>query len=59
MLVEVTDVETGNFRPSIIATGTVIPSQDITLSPRMSGQVIERSSNFTQLCGGRRNTAAN
>lgn len=47
MLVEVTDVETGNFRPSIIATGTVIPSQDITLSPRVSGQVIERSSNFT------------
>ena len=47
MLVEVTEVETGSFSPAIVATGTVIPSQDITLSPRVSGQVIERSSNFT------------
>lgn len=47
MLVEVTRPETGNFRPSITAMGTVVPSQDITLSPRVSGQVIERSPNFT------------
>lgn len=47
MLVEVTGVEQGNFRPSVVAMGNVIPSQDITLSPRVSGQVVERSANFT------------
>lgn len=46
MLVEVTKVEQGNFSPSITATGRVIPEQEITLSPRISGEVIKVSENF-------------
>ncbi|MDZ7690354.1 MAG: hypothetical protein U5K69_04265 [Balneolaceae bacterium] len=47
MLVDVTDVERGNYTPTIRAMGTVIPSQDITLSPRVTGEIIELSPNFT------------
>ena len=47
MLVQVVTAEQGAFTPSISATGTVIPSQEIMISPRISGQVIERSPNFT------------
>jgi RND family efflux transporter MFP subunit len=47
MLVEVDTVKRGNFRPTIITTGTVMPSKDIFLSPRVSGEVIAISSNFT------------
>lgn len=46
-LVDVVQVEKGTFTPTIRATGTVEPSQDITLSPRVEGEVIERSDNFT------------
>ena len=47
MLVDVVSVERGNYRPLIITTGSVIPSKDIILSPRVSGEVIAVSSNFT------------
>lgn len=47
MLVDVTSVQKGNFHPTITAMGTVVPSQDIILSPRVSGEIIERSENFT------------
>ncbi len=47
MLVEVTGVEQGNFRPSITATGRVIPEQEVVLSPRVSGEIIEIAGSFT------------
>lgn len=47
MLVDVTEVQRGSYHPTISAMGTVQPSQDITLSPRVSGQIIDRSPNFT------------
>lgn len=46
MLVEVVEAQRGNFQPVIIATGTVIPSQDIFLRPRVSGEIIRISSSF-------------
>ena len=47
MLVDVIEVERGNFQPTIQAMGTIVPSQDITLSPRVSGQIVERAEEFT------------
>lgn len=47
MLVEVTTVERDHFTPSIRAVGTVQPSQDIVLSPRVGGEIVEMSDNFT------------
>lgn len=47
MLVEVTKVQRGTFQPTIVATGTVQPSKDIMLSPRVSGEIINRSQGFT------------
>ncbi|MDR9414680.1 MAG: efflux RND transporter periplasmic adaptor subunit [Gracilimonas sp.] len=47
MLVQVIEAKEGAFKPTISATGTVIPSQEVMLSPRVSGQVINRSPNFT------------
>ena len=47
MLVDVVQVERDNFTPTISAMGTVVPSQDITLSPRVGGEIIEMSENFT------------
>jgi RND family efflux transporter MFP subunit len=46
MLVEVTGVEKGNFKPLIRTMGTVRPSQDIMLSPRVSGEITERDESF-------------
>jgi len=46
MLVDVTNVERGTYRPTITAMGTVRPARDIILSPRISGEIIERSDNF-------------
>jgi len=46
MLVEVEQVENGNFRPVLSAMGTVQASQDIMLSPRVEGQVVEISEDF-------------
>lgn len=47
MLVDVTKAQQGTFRPVIRAMGTVVPSQDVILSPRVSGEIIDRSQNFT------------
>ncbi len=47
MLVNVTEVRRDTYRPTINATGTVQAEQDIMLSPRVSGEVISRSENFT------------
>ena len=47
MLVEVSKVQSGTFTPTIVTMGTVIPSRDIILSPRVSGQIIEISKAFT------------
>lgn len=46
MLVESTPVEKGTFRPTITATGVVQPSNDISLSPRISGEVVRISPSF-------------
>lgn len=46
MLVEVTEVERGNFQPVIEATGTVQPVEDVLLSPLVSGQIIRRAPAF-------------
>ena len=47
MLVEVVEAKRDTFQPVIIATGTVEPARDIVLSPRVSGEIIERSEVFT------------
>ncbi|MFP4598903.1 MAG: efflux RND transporter periplasmic adaptor subunit [Persicimonas sp.] len=47
MLVEVVDVERGDWRPRIVATGTVEPSQDIVLRPQVGGRVTELAPAFT------------
>jgi RND family efflux transporter MFP subunit len=47
MLVDVITVERDTVRPTVEAMGTVEPSQDVTLSPRVSGRVVRRSDNFT------------
>lgn len=46
MLVEVTSAERGDFRPTIVTTGTVQPAEDVILSPRVGGLVIRRSPGF-------------
>jgi RND family efflux transporter MFP subunit len=47
MLVDVIEAEKGSFRPTIRAMGTVMPSKDIILSPRVSGEIIQRTEAFT------------
>lgn len=47
MLVEVTEAERGDYQPTIVATGTVRPSRNITLSSRVSGQVIQQYEGFS------------
>lgn len=47
MLVDVVTVDTGTYRPRIEAMGTVEPTQDIILRPRVGGEVMDRSRNFT------------
>lgn len=47
MLVEVVEAEYGNFKPVIVATGTVQPVEDIMLSALVGGQIIRRSPAFT------------
>lgn len=46
MLVDVIEVERDNFTPVITAMGTVEASQDITLSPRVSGEITQLADNF-------------
>lgn len=47
MLVGVIKVERGTFRPIISAVGTVEPSQDIILSPRVGGEIVKLADAFT------------
>jgi RND family efflux transporter MFP subunit len=47
MLVNVINAERGSFQPTIEAMGTVEPAREITLSPRVSGEIIGMSINFT------------
>lgn len=47
MLVEVTGVDHGTFRPTVTAMGTVRPEQEIVLSPRVSGEIVSISDSFT------------
>ncbi|MCF7805128.1 MAG: efflux RND transporter periplasmic adaptor subunit [Candidatus Marinimicrobia bacterium] len=47
MLVNVTEVDSGSFRPTITAMGTVTPAKDIILRPRVSGEIMALSENFT------------
>lgn len=46
ILVDVTEVERDTYHPTIEAMGTVVPSQDVILSPRVSGEIISRSEEF-------------
>jgi len=45
-LVETITVERGAYSPRIVVLGAVEPAQDLTLSPRVSGQVVELSPKF-------------
>ena len=45
-LVETVTVEKGTYSPILSVLGTVQPAQEIVLSPRVGGQVIELSSEF-------------
>lgn len=47
ILVDVVDAEKGTFAPTIVATGTVQPVEDVNLSPLVSGQIIRRDPAFT------------
>ena len=46
MLVDVLEVDRGDYRPTIVAMGTVQPSRDVTLSPRVGGEIVTRSPAF-------------
>ncbi len=47
MLVNVTAVESGTFRPTITVMGSVRPEKEISLRPRVSGEIIAISDSFT------------
>ncbi len=47
MLVEITHGERGTFEPEIVVMGTVRPENEITLSPRVSGEIVSVSPSFT------------
>lgn len=47
MLVDVVQVDSGTFRPIIVATGTVEPARDIILSSRVNGKILSVSQSFT------------
>ncbi len=47
MLVDVITVEKDDYRPIVVATGTVQPAKDINLSPRVNGEIVSVSENFT------------
>ena len=46
MLVETMPVQRGTFQPTVVATGTVQPARDITLSPRVSGEIVRLADGF-------------
>ncbi|MEM7314501.1 MAG: HlyD family efflux transporter periplasmic adaptor subunit, partial [Planctomycetota bacterium] len=45
-LVETITVQRGEFSPQLVVLGTVQPAQDIVLSPRVRGQVVEVADSF-------------
>ncbi len=47
MLVDVIEATRQDYNPSIVATGTVQPEEDVTLSPLVGGQIVSRSDKFT------------
>ena len=47
MLVDVIEAEKGTYSPAIQVMGTVKPSRDIVLSPRVSGEIIRLTEAFT------------
>ena len=47
MLVDVIEVQKATHQPTIKAMGTVVPAQDVMLSPRVSGEIISLSKSFT------------
>ncbi len=47
ILVDVVSVEKGTFAPTIVATGTVQPVEDVILSPLVPGQIIRRDPAFS------------
>jgi len=47
MLVDVQTLSRADFRPSIEVMGMVTPAQEITLSSRVGGQVIEQAEVFS------------
>lgn len=47
ILVDVIPLEHGTFDPTIVATGTVQPVEDVILSPLVSGQIVRRDPAFT------------
>src|SRR6056297_3903991 len=46
MLVETITIASGDYRPSIVAMGTVIPEKDIVLSSRVDGEVVYCAAGF-------------
>lgn len=47
MLVDVTTVEKGDYRPTITAMGQVRAARELALRPRVGGQIVERAEEFT------------
>lgn len=46
MLVNVTPVSRNDYRPVFVTTGTVRPVREISLSPLVGGEIIDRAQNF-------------
>ncbi|MFD2999322.1 efflux RND transporter periplasmic adaptor subunit [Pontibacter toksunensis] len=46
MLVDVVQVNRGNYVPTVVATGTVQAAKDIILSPQVGGEIVSISENF-------------
>lgn len=47
ILVDVVTTEKGTYAPTIVATGTVQPVEDVILSPLVPGQIVRRDPAFT------------
>lgn len=47
MLVDVIEVRRDSHRPTVVALGTVEPTRDITLRPRVAGEITELAESFT------------
>ncbi len=46
MLVDVVRAEVGDYRPEILALGTVRPAREVMLRPRVGGEIVELSAAF-------------